>query len=150
MQEKRTMDLRKFKSTDDLEKELSACAELHSFLETNQESMSNTSVSELLLGYLKQSGLSRTEVITISGLNDIYAHQIFSGKRRPSRDKLLCLCFGLQLTAEQVQSMLRDCGYVPLYVKKRRDSIILYALLNGMTLLELNALLYEEKEALMS
>lgn len=138
------------KSTKDLEKELSSCAKLHTFLEVNQDNMKEESVHDLLKFYMEEKGVSRTDVITGSGLNDIYAHQIFAGIRRPSRDKLLCLCFGLGLSAEEVQSVLRDCGYVPLYVKKRRDSIILYALLKGMSLLELNGLLYEEKEPLLN
>ena len=112
--------------------------------------MHEQSVSELLKTFMDEKGLSRTQVIAASGMNDIYGHQIFSGKRRPSRDKLLCLCFGMQLSAEKVQTLLRDCGYVPLYVKKRRDSIILYALLKEMTLIELNELLYEENEDLLN
>ncbi len=138
------------RTTMDLEKELSSCAQLHSFLESNALSMKEESVSELLKKHMDEKGVSRTEVIAGSGLNDIYAHQILAGKRRPSRDKLLCLCFGLGLSAENVQNMLRDCGYVPLYVKRRRDSIILYALLKSMTLIELNELLYEEKEDLLN
>ena len=138
------------RTTKDLEQELSSCAQLHNFLEANQASMQEKSVAELLHFYMEEKGLSRTQVITASGLNDIYGHQIFSGKRRPSRDKLLCLCFGIQLSAEQVQTLLRDCVYVPLYVKKRRDIIILFSLLNEKTLLELNELLYEEKEPLLN
>lgn len=138
------------RTTKDLEKELSSCAQLHTFLENNKASMKEESVSDMLKKYMDEKGISRTEMISASGLNDIYAHQIISGKRRPSRDKLVCLCFGLGLSAEQVQNLLRDCGYVPLYVKKRRDSIILYALIKNMSLLELNELLYEEKEDLLN
>lgn len=138
------------RTTKDLEKELSSCAQLHTFLESNKLSSKEESVSELLKKYMEEKGVTRADVIAGSGLNDIYAHQILAGKRRPSRDKLLCLCFGLGLSAENVQGMLRDCGYVPLYVKRRRDSIILYALLKSMTLIELNELLYEEKEDLLN
>jgi len=138
------------RTSKDLEKELSSCAQLHTFLENNKQCMKEESVSEILKRYMEEKGFSRTDVIARSGLNDIYAHQILAGKRRPSRDKLLCLCFGLELNAEQVQCMLRDCGYVPLYVKKRRDSIILYAFLKSMSLIELNELLYEEKEELLN
>ena len=134
--------------TKDLEKELSACAELHKFLEDNQEYMVERPLSELLLMYLDKKEMTRAEVIEGSGLNDIYTHQIFAGKRKPSRDKLLCLCFGLKFTAEETQLLLKETGYVPLYVKKRRDSIILYAFIKELTLIECNDLLYEEKERL--
>jgi len=138
------------RTTQELEKELSSCAQLHTFLENNQENMKEQSISDILRAYMTEKGLSRTDVISASGLNDIYAHQIFSGKRKPSREKLLCICFGLGLTTDQVQILLRDCGYVPLFVKKRRDSIIMYALMHSMTLLQCNELLYEEKEDLLS
>jgi len=138
------------KITQELEKELSSCAQLHAFLEKNLESMQERSVADLLRIRMEEKGLSRTEVIAASDLNDIYAHQIFSGKRTPSRDKLLCICFGLGLDAAQTQILLRECGSVPLFVKKRRDSIIMYALMHGMTLFQCNELLYEEKEPLLT
>ena len=74
------------RSTKDLEKELSACEEISEFLTQNQEHMHSASVSERLRCYLEEKSLSRSEVIARCGLNDIYAHQILSGKRRPSRD----------------------------------------------------------------
>lgn len=138
------------RSTKELEKELSACEEISNFLAKNQEHMHSSSVSERLLFFMEQKGLSRSDVIARCGLNDIYAHQILSGKRRPSRDKFLCLCFGLELDAEQVQDLLRDCGYAILYAKNRRDSIILFALYKKLTLLELNENLYKEGEDLLN
>ena len=138
------------RSTKDLEKELSACEEISEFLTQNQEHMHSVSVSERLRCCLEEKSLSRSDVIARCGLNDIYAHQILSVKRRPSRDKLLCLCFGLELTADQGQDLLRDCGYAVLYAKNRRDSIILFALYRGMSLLKLNEKLYEEGENLLN
>ena len=82
------------RSTQELEWELSACTQLHTFLENNRDDMQEQSVSELLRNHMLEKNLSRTDVIAASGLNDIYAHQIFSGRRKPSRDKLLCICFG--------------------------------------------------------
>ena len=82
------------RSTKELEKELSSCNEISDFLAQNQVHMHECSVSEQLRYYMEKKALSRSDVIARSGLNDIYAHQILSGKRRPSRDKLLCLCFG--------------------------------------------------------
>ena len=138
------------RSTKELEKELSACDEISDFLAQNQEHMQESSVSEQLRYYMEKRALSRSDVIAHSGLNDIYTHQILSGKRRPSRDKLLCLCFGLKLTAEEVQDLLRNCGYAVLYAKNRRDSIILFALYKELSLLKLNEKLYEEGEALLN
>ena len=98
---------------------------------------------ELLQQALDTAGLSRAEALRRSGLNTIYGYQIFAGKRRPSRDSLLCLCVGMALTAEKAQALLKRAGYAPLYVRQRRDSIIFYALQEKLPMQTLNQQLYE-------
>ena len=61
----------------------------------------------------------------------------------PSRDKLIALAFGLQLTAEETQTMLKLSGYGELYVRDIRDAIILYALQRNKNIFETNELLYQ-------
>lgn len=51
---------------------------------------------------------------------------------------------------EQVQEIRKHCGYPPLYVKNRRDSVIFFALRNGHSLLQVNELLFEQGEALLA
>ena len=87
---------------------------------------------------MREKDLHRTDIIAKSSLNDIYVHQIMSGKRHPSREKLLCLFFGMELDAETAQRVLKSCGYPPLYARKRRDAAVLYAMGKGMTLLQCN------------
>ena len=137
------------RSTVELENALSQSEQLGSFLEENADNMPQRTISERLAALIVEKGVSKSSAIAASGLNDIYAHQIFAGKRKPSRDKLLCLCFGFALSAQEAQGLLRTCGYAPLYVKARRDSIIYYAFCNKMTLLQCNELLFDEKEPLL-
>ena len=139
------------KSTGELEHELSGCASLESYLTENRDYVvKERMLSELLEQIMHEKDVRRTDVIRKSGLNDIYAHQILAGKRRPSRDKLLCLLFGMELDVESVQKILRQCGYAPLYVKNLRDSIIFFALQNGHTLLQVNETLFECGEPMLS
>lgn len=137
------------RNTKDLEQELAVCAQVEQYLDENAGQMLDRSVAEYLTQLLKERGLKRTDVINTSGLNDIYAHQIFSGKRTPSRDKLLCLCFGMKLSTEETQELLKHCGYPTLYAKKRRDSVILHALFHKMPLMQCNEELYNIGEALL-
>lgn len=141
MQEKETR-----KTTGELENQLSGPGRLSDYLVENADLLKKRTVAEALTRRLAEKGLTRSGVISSGGLNDIYAHQIFSGKRRPSRDKLLCLAFGMGLDAAETQSLLKECGYAPLYAKDRRDSIILYALHHGQSLMKLNETLYDEGE----
>ena len=139
------------KTTGELEHELSGCASLDKYLTENENCVvRERALSEALEQIMQEKDIRRTDVIRKSGLNDIYAHQILAGKRHPSRDKLLCLLFGMELDVERVQQILKQCGYAPLYVKNQRDSIIFFALQNGQTLLQANETLFEYGESMLS
>jgi len=47
----------------------------------------------------------------------------------PSRNRLLCLCYGLEATVDETQELLKLCGMAQLYPKLKRDAIIYYGLL---------------------
>lgn len=138
------------KTTSELERELSGCATLSEYLTENTCVTEDPDVSEALMKLIEVKKLHRADIIAHSGINDIYVHQILSGKRRPSRDKLLCLVFGMGLTTEETQTLLKRCGYGQLYAKNRRDSVVLFALQRGMNLLQVNEQLFEAGEDLLS
>lgn len=81
-------------------------------------------------------------------MNEIYAYQIISGARRPSRDKLLCLCIAMRATLEETQDLLIHGGFAPLYVRSQRDNIIIFAI-SEETILQVNSNLYDHGEALL-
>lgn len=91
---------------------------------------------------LEQKGLTKADVYRGSQLEHKYVYQIFSGEKMPSRNKLIALAFGLQLTADETQTMLKLAGYRELYVRDERDTIILYALQQGKDIIETDTLLY--------
>ena len=80
------------KSTSNLEKELKHCTSLDSFLAQNQAELSTDALTTQILNLIASKGLTKSDVVKASNLNEVYAYQILSGTRRPSRDKLLCLC----------------------------------------------------------
>lgn len=134
------------KTTGELERELSSCATFRDFMRSNPDTDRRLELHEHLACALTASGMRRAEVLQRSGLNMIYGYQILSGKRRPSRDVLLCLCLGLRMQPEQVQTLLKSTGYAPLYVKNRRDSAIYYALRHGHDAVTLNQMLFDLEE----
>lgn len=77
----------------------------------------------------------------------MYLYQIFSGERTPSRDRTICICYGLSATLEETQDLLKRSGFAELYVKNRRDAIIIYGLVHKIDLNEINDRLYAEEEA---
>lgn len=138
------------RETADLERELSGCADLQQYLDRNTTRSDDQRVARSLAELMEQRGISRSALITGCGLNDIYVHQILSGYRRPSRDKLLCLALGLGLSAEQVQQLLKSCGYASLYARDHRDSIILFGFYHGKNINEINDQLYEQQEPILT
>ena len=136
-------------TTTDLEQALSASHSVREYLQEHPTVTDTESVSQHLLTLMERQNVQRAELITRSGINDIYVHQILSGKRHPSRDKVLCLAFAMRLNAEDVQTLLKRCGYAPLYAKLRRDSAILHGFYHNLPLLTVNEQLYELGEPLL-
>lgn len=134
------------KNTDDLQQELMEAHDLDQFLSDNEENFINNSVCELLSLLFRKRNISKATLAKQSGMSEVYLHQVFAGRRNPSRSRLLCLCFGLQTTVEETQELLKQRGFARLYTKNRRDAIILYGILNGQDLFAVNDKLFAENE----
>lgn len=132
------------KSTDNLKQDLMDMADLDKFLEENQEEFSNEIFLNLLKDLLEKKKISKAALAKKEGMSEVYLHQIFAGKRRPSRNRLLCLCYGLGTSVEEAQDMLRQCGMAQLYPKMKRDAIIWYGLAHQVELFDINDKLYTE------
>ena len=133
------------KTTEDLLKTLLRTDEYSQFQELKDNGV--VSLAEHLDALLDQKETSKAEVIYRAGLDTVYGYQIFNGTRKPSRDKLLQLAFGFPLTYKETLTLLRIAGVGSLYVHRRRDSIIIFALNKGFSLEQLNELLEQEDEA---
>ena len=136
----------KKKNTDGLQQELMDSPDLTLFLSQNQEQFVNKSVSELLNHLFEEKNISKATLAKKAGMSEIYLHQIFAGRRNPSRNRLLCLCYGLEASVEETQELLKLCGMAQLYPKLKRDAIIYYGLLHKLSLFEINDKLFDENE----
>ncbi len=134
------------KSTDDLYQELMSTSKLDAYIKNNQEQFSNQNVAELLTKLYENYPLTKAELARQSEMSEVYLHQVFSGRRKPSRDRLLCLCIGMKLSLEDSQHLLKCARYAQLYPKSRRDTIISFGLLHGFSLYEVNDKLFAENE----
>ena len=82
-------------------------------------------------------------MIRTSGIDRTYGHQLFSGLRQPSRDKVIQLAFGFSMSVDEAQELLKIAGKSPLYPKLRRDAAIMYCLNNGISFCDAQAVLQE-------
>lgn len=134
------------KNTDDLRQELMQSPNLDEFLSDNEENFSNESISDILNRLLIKKNISKASLAKQSGISEVYLHQIFAGRRNPSRNRLLCLCYGLGASLDETQELLKLCGAAQLYSKNRRDAIIIYGIVRNITLFEINDKLFSEDE----
>ena len=133
------------KDTDELAHEIQESNDIISYFERNREEMQTDSFSEYLEQWLRKKQLTRAEVVRDSNLNKAYVYQIFSGKKYPSRDKVIALTFGLHLTIEETQTLLKQAGYRELYPRDPRDALLLFALGRGMDIISANELLFDHE-----
>lgn len=117
--------------------------DINYYLNSNSEDFITSSLSDYLNQLLYEKNINKTKAIEKSNLNNIYAYEIFSGKKKPSRNKLIQLAFGMELNLKSVQRLLKISGLSELYPRSQRDSVIIFAINNSLSLLECEILLEE-------
>lgn len=92
----------KEKATDDLRAELMEESSIQSYLKENQTSFRDDSVAALLTAMFERWGTNKAALARRAGMSEVYLHQVFSGRRSPSRDRLLCICVGMAAPLEEI------------------------------------------------
>lgn len=100
--------------------------------------------SEELKRMIKDKNVSNSKVIKNSGVTKDYFYSIYLGKRNPSRNKTIQLCFGLALNGKEANLFLKKMGHNELYLRDERDAIVYYALSNEHSFFETEDFLFEE------
>ena len=136
----------KEKTTDDLKRELMSEADLDAYIKENEALFVDKTVIELLGELYERKSLSKAALAKQAGMSEVYVHQVFSGRRTPSRDRLLCLCIGLEATLEETQRLLKQAIYAQLYPANKRDAIIIHGIIRRTSLSQINDKLFTEGE----
>ena len=128
----------------DVLKRKGAYAEVRSELEPGQYSVD---LSEYLHSLAQARNMKQADIMRRSGLKKSYFYLLFDGKREnPSRDMLIQLGFGFEMTLDEMQEFLKHLGAAQLYPRIARDGVIIYALQHGMDLIKCDILLEENGE----
>lgn len=123
--------LRKLSKTDDIE----------TFIESNSADLGVPAFHTYISAICQETGEVPEQVIKCANIERTYGHQLFNGTRKPSRDKVLQLAFGLKLDADGTQRLLQIAQKSALYPKIKRDAAILYCILHGKDILETQSVL---------
>ena len=130
-------------STDELLKLLFKERSLEQFLLRNESAYLNADFSDYLSNWCKSHQEIPEQLIRRANLEKSFGHQLFSGKRNPSRDTVLQLAFALEADVPQAQEMLRVARKSTLYPRIKRDTVIIYCLHNHVSLMDTEIILEE-------
>lgn len=137
----------KQKSTGDLLEVLKKKTSYREGQEEIKDEQYSVNLSEHLNGIAAQKDMKLSDVMRRSGLKKSYFYSLFDGKREnPTRDVLIQLGFGFQMSFEEVQEFLKHLGAAQLYPRIPRDGAIIYAFQHGMDIIECDILLEENGE----
>ena len=134
------------KSTGDLGQELMSQPDLDAYIRENSELFAVQDFAALLAALYDKKDISKAALARRAGISEVYLHQVFSGRRNPSRDRRVCICVGLGASLEETQTLLKHAGYAQLYPRVKRDAIISHGLIHGTELNEINDKLFAENE----
>ena len=130
-------------STDELLALLFKERSLEHFLQRSESAYLTSSFGDYLNRWCRQQLIVPEQVIRRANLEKSYGHQLFSGKRNPSRDTVLQLAFAMQADLTQAQEMLRIARRSLLYPRIKRDAVIIYCLHNHISLVDTQIILQD-------
>lgn len=134
-------------TTNALDKSLLLSDTIDEFIVENKDKMLNGNIKSVLQKLVYNSDITFDEIEKKSKVKKSYIYQIINGRRRPSRDKIIQLCFGLELNLEFSNELLKSANYSQLYSRVIRDSIIIYCILNELSIDQANDELKKRDEA---
>ena len=128
-------------TTHTLLERLRAGQSITEFFEENQDAIYDFPLNECLKEYIRQQRFPHAKLVRESGMNRRYFYDILSGKRRPDQNYVLRLLLALRAPIADVQWLLRCARYPQLYIRNRRDAVILYAFEHTLSVKACNEML---------
>ncbi|MCL2216867.1 MAG: hypothetical protein FWB91_07575 [Defluviitaleaceae bacterium] len=129
------------KRTDELSFELETSKNIHKYMETNEAEFDDKNFYSFLSVLISDSGKPKTRIVADSCISEPYLYNLLRGEKRPTRNSVIKLAFGLGLTLETTERLLMLAGHSSFYVRHKRDALLKHALQNNMTICEADNLL---------
>ncbi len=122
--------------TDELLRLLFMESSLEHLLTENESSFSLPDFCDYITTLCRNRNEPPERVINRTNIEKSYGHQLFSGRRSPSRDTVLQLAFGFEMGYEEAQNLLKAARKSLLYPKVKRDMVLIYCLHHHYTLVD--------------
>ena len=130
-------------STDELMRLLLADQSLDHFLQRDASAFLTPTFGAYLSGWCREHGTVPAQLIKSANLEASFGHQLFSGRRNPSRDTVLQLAIAMKAGIGQTQEMLKIARKSMLYPRIKRDAAILYCLHHHLKLIDVEIILQD-------
>lgn len=134
------------KSTETLVNEIKSTYNIEQFISDNQDDIYDTELCGYIKRLMKEKNLNKAQIMRDGLLNQNYAYQILAGRKNPSRDKVIQLCFGLRLNLDESQRLMKLADVGALYPRNRRDAVVMYGIEHKIRLMDINIILEQLKE----
>lgn len=134
------------KTTEELLTDLKECDDIANYIKENRNDMQQhyflDYFEDMLKKYQKTMGDLEKEVEL--GRSTLYA--IKKGERNGTQDAILKIGFAIGLELDEMQRFLKLSHNHELYVRNKRDSVIIYGIHHHMNIYEVDEMLIEYKE----
>jgi transcriptional regulator with XRE-family HTH domain len=138
------------KRTDELESEIKDTKDIEKYIRDNAGEFNGGMFLRTLKEHYANSGLTQEAIANRSMLSHGYVNNILQNIKRPSRDTIVKLAFGLSLNVDDTNRLLKLAGHGELYPRLERDAVILFCLNKGVNLIEANELLQQRLESVLA
>lgn len=140
------MEAENNKTTQELLKQLSNKeTDFAEFVSRAENSFIKKDLNDTWQKLIKKSKLSKSDIINKSDIGYTYFYDILRGEKCPSRDKIVRLILAMQLELDDCQKALELYNWAPLYAKDKRDSAMIYAINNKLSVWSLDELLADNE-----
>ena len=129
-------------NTEKVLNKLEEAESITEFLEENKDQfVALLTIGEYIKLELEKRKIKKQRVIDDSGISKRYFNQILAGEKTPNRRYIIRIFLSLDLELPDVQWYLKACDYNQLFVKNKRDAIIIYCINNKLPVVECNKML---------
>ncbi len=123
-------------STEELLKLLFIESSLDQLLARGSTSFGFPELSDYISSLCRQRGEAPERIIRRANIEKSYGHQIFSGRRSPSRDTVLQLAFGFEMDYETAQELLKIARKSLLHPRVKRDMVVVFCLQHHLSVVD--------------
>ncbi len=138
------------KTTTQLLSQISQAKSLQEFQRHNSQELTYPPVLDYYLSLFPKHNIkNKAQAISLSENTSTYVYSVFRGERPLNRNLCLCLALAIGCSITETQTLLKYGGFAQLYPRNPRDLLIIFALNNGYSVVQLEELLSENKQPLL-